>query len=99
MHVITDSLSTMTTTEKKFINAPHEDWWVCDCGNQPDYDGFYSCKSDGVIVSPIENGDWNGNNFVCLRCGVIVNNYNLEIIGKASKQVQEKNDNYDWSNY
>lgn len=99
MSVINDNLSTMNSTERKYMNAPAEDWWVCECGNQPNYDGFFSCKADGTIVSPVQNGEWNEKDFVCLRCGVIVNNYNLEIIGKASKQVQETNNNYDWSNY
>ncbi len=99
MSVINDNLSTMTTTEKKYMNCPHEDWWICECGNQPDYDGFFSCKSDGTIVSPVIGGEWNESTFVCLRCGVIVNNYNLEIVGKTTKEIQELNDNYDWSNY
>lgn len=95
--MITDNLSTMTDT--RTITCTYEDWWVCECGNTPNSDGFYSCKIDGEIVSPDIDGDWDGIHYYCLRCGVIINQYNFCVVADASEEMKTKNDNYDWSNY
>jgi len=41
---------------------------VCVCGNQPHYDGFYTCDTDGNIIEPTLDSDWE-DLYVCGRCG------------------------------
>ena len=55
----------MTETKRYIDGTP--DWFVCICGNQPNYDGFYSCLTDGTIVSPTLDGEWNGETYICER--------------------------------
>ena len=44
--------------------------WLCDCGNSPDSDGFYSCRTDGTQVEPVD-GEWDGQTMVCARCELV----------------------------
>jgi len=55
-----------------------EDGWVCLCGNTPADDGFYPCDEKGNEVEPVEG--WN-NLYVCFKCGRIINQDNLEVLG------------------
>jgi len=74
-------------------------WFICRCGNEPYFDGFYSCSKDGEIVSPIINGDWDGLLYVCYRCGRIINQDTLEVVGVTGEKAAFHNANYDWENY
>ncbi len=61
-----------------------EDWLVCQCGNIPNVDGFYTCLEDGRPVEPDVDGPWEGSLYVCASCFSIYNIYTYEEIGKAS---------------
>lgn len=37
----------------------------CECGNEPDQDGFFPCNYKGERVEPV--GNWDGT-FICERC-------------------------------
>jgi hypothetical protein len=58
------------------------DAWVCFCRNEPSEDGFYPCDEKGNEVEPDHN--WNGELYVCNRCGRIINQHTLEVVGKKS---------------
>jgi hypothetical protein len=75
------------------------DWFQCLCGNQPNYEGFYSCLSTGEIVSPTLNGEWDGNTYLCEKCSRVIDGETLKVVGVCSEQIAHKNDNYDWNNY
>ena len=75
------------------------DWFECLCGNQPNYDGFYSCLTTGEIVSPTLNGEWDETAYLCERCNRVINGETLKVIGVCSEEIAYKNKNYDWSNY
>lgn len=63
-------------------------WWlVCECGNEPDRDGFESCRQDGVVVEPTER-DWDGIHYLCPVCLSIYDQYTLEQAGTASPAAQ-----------
>ncbi len=34
----------------EYIDMQTVDWWVCLCGNRPDYEGFFPCNEDGEPV-------------------------------------------------
>jgi hypothetical protein len=87
----------MTETKRYIDGTP--DWFVCICGNQPNYDGFYSCLTDGTIVSPTLDGEWNGETYICERCQRIIDGNTLEVTGVAGDRVAYKNMRYNWDNY
>ena len=71
---------------KEFITHElgNDDAWVCVCGNRPDSDGFYTCDQAGNEVEPTQ--DSNGTNlYVCARCGRIIQQGTLEIVGRNPK--------------
>ena len=57
----------------------NSDAWICICGNQPDYYGFYACDETGTEVEPVSG--WPGL-YVCSRCGRIIQQDSLKIIGR-----------------
>jgi len=59
----------------------NEEAWVCLCGNRPDSDGFFPCDSDGNEMEPVQ--EWE-NLYVCGRCGRIINQFSLLILGQNS---------------
>lgn len=73
------------------------DWLVCDCGNQPNLDGFYTCLTSGRIVSPSINGEWDEVHYICLGCNTIYNTDTMDSLGTASPEIQETNKNIDWT--
>lgn len=75
------------------------DWFQCLCGNQPNYDGFYSCLSDGSIVSPTQDGEWEGSLYLCERCQRIINGDTLEVVGVCGEAVAYANAKFDWDKY
>jgi len=57
----------------------NEEAWVCICGNTPSEDGFYPCDKDGNEIEPVEG--WEGL-YVCDRCGRIIDQKSLEVVGQ-----------------
>jgi len=53
------------------------DWFVCQCGNSPLYEGFDTCLMNGTIVEPTP-AEWDGLHYVCLRCYAIYNQDTFE---------------------
>jgi len=78
-------MPTTTPTNKEFITHEpgNNDAWTCICGNRPDSDGFYPCNSNGDEVEPVE-GIWD-DLYVCARCGRILHQRTLEVIGQNPK--------------
>lgn len=62
-----------------------EDAWVCICGNNPDSDGFYPCNANGEEMEPDIGSDWDGL-YVCSRCGRIIDEKDLSVVGHRKKQ-------------
>jgi len=75
------------------------DWFICCCGNEAHYDGFFSCDSTGRIVSPTLSADWDGSLYVCYRCGRIIEQRSLEVVGITDEDALLHNTNYDWGKY
>lgn len=67
------------------------DWLVCQCGNEPDQDGYYTCLPSGEIVSPDATGDWNSRSYLCYRCGSIYDITTLDQTGEATADVMRAN--------
>ena len=68
--------------QKHITHEPgSEDAWVCIRGNTPDSDGFYPCDKDGNQVEPTPE-DWKTNWYVCDRCGRMIDQETLEIVGR-----------------
>lgn len=67
------------------------DWLVCQCGNEPDSDGFYSCLPSGEIVSPDATGSWDGSSYLCYRCGAVYDITTLDQTGEASPETMRAN--------
>jgi hypothetical protein len=60
----------------------NDEAWVCLCKNTPVSQGFYPCDKDGNEVEPTAGWD---NLYVCAQCGRIINQKNLEVIGRAAE--------------
>jgi hypothetical protein len=56
--------------------------WICVCGNEPSDDGFYPCDKKGNEMEPTD--DWDGL-YVCLRCGRIIEQASLRVVGRNLK--------------
>jgi len=70
----------MTTKEKITHEPGDKDAWICRCGNTPVYEGFYPCDAAGNEIEPADYiGAWI---YVCDRCGRIIHEGTLEIIGR-----------------
>lgn len=71
---------------KEFITheAGNDEAWVCICGNTPTDDGFYCCDTEGNEVEPTIDSGWT-NLYVCARCGRIIQQDTLEVIGRNPK--------------
>ena len=69
--------------EKEHITheAGGDDEWLCICGNRPISDGFFTCDSEGNEVEPTPK-DWTTNWYVCGRCGRIIDQNTLEVVGR-----------------
>jgi len=59
----------------------NEEAWVCVCGNTPSSDGFYPCDQNGNEMEPVKG--WQ-DLYVCDRCGRIVNQHSLEVVGRKT---------------
>jgi hypothetical protein len=90
-------MTTMTTTKpSEWIDITH-DWFRCLCGNEPHYEGFYSCEVWGEIVSPTPA--WTNDHYVCGRCSRIIIGETGIVVGVCSEEVAHKNANCDWDKY
>jgi len=71
--------------EKKHISseAGNPEGWLCICGNRPIDDGFFACDNDGNEMIPNIGSDWK-NLYVCARCGRIIDQTTLEVVGRNS---------------
>jgi len=71
------------TAHKEFISheAGYSEAWVCVCGNTPMDDGFYPCDKHGNEIEPLIGSGWDGL-YVCARCGRIVRQNSLEVVGQ-----------------
>jgi hypothetical protein len=58
--------------------------WICMCGNRSHSDGFYPCDIDGNEVEPTP-ADWKTDWYVCLRCGRLIDQNTLEVVGRTQK--------------
>ena len=56
-----------------------KDAWVCVCGNTPTSYGFFPCDKEGNEMEPIKG--WKGL-YVCGRCGRIIRQGSLAIVGQ-----------------
>ncbi len=73
----------------EYIKAEKADNWVCLCGNEPSQDGFYPCDRRGNQVEPTVK-DWTGIYYVCDRCGRIIDQRNLRVVGRCPESVESK---------
>jgi hypothetical protein len=60
----------------------NKDAWICLCGNQPRSDGFYPCDKEGNEMEPADGWD---SLYVCLRCGRIIEQNSLRVVGHNPK--------------
>jgi len=44
---------------------------ICECGNQPEREGFFPCNIHGLQIEPTEKDGWT-DLYVCDRCGAII---------------------------
>lgn len=71
----------MQTTEKIIHEKGNAEAWICVCGNTPTSDGFYPCDPNGNQIEPVKG--WR-DLYVCDRCGRIVNQLTLEVVGRRT---------------
>jgi hypothetical protein len=69
------------THEKDFDGSDNVDAWVCICENTPTDDGFYPCDEHGNEMSPVIGSGWK-DLYVCARCGRIIDQNTLEVVGR-----------------
>ena len=66
------------------------DWLVCQCGNSPSREGFYTCTKDGAFADPRIGGPWDGRLYVCTYCYAIYDIDTFDEVGIASLDAQRK---------
>jgi hypothetical protein len=80
MRIDCSTIRKMFKTKEHIIHeAGNREAWVCLCGNQPDYDGFFPCDEEGNEMEPVEG--WKSL-YVCFRCGRIIHQDSLEVVGR-----------------
>lgn len=70
-------------TEHITHEPERNDAWICVCGNTPLADGFFPCDATGAEVEPTPAA-WTTNAYVCARCGRIIDQQSLEVIGQRA---------------
>ena len=75
------SFMIMESSEKISHEAGNDEAWICICGNTPVSDGFDTCNEHGNHMEPVEG--WEGL-YVCDRCGRIIRQETLEVIGRKA---------------
>jgi hypothetical protein len=80
----------MLTTTIKTITATADDWWVCECGNNPGSGGFSPCDRAGNEVEPTPEL-WPESLCMCRDCGLVINTetvdltaHTVDIIGRVT---------------
>jgi hypothetical protein len=70
--------------EKERISqeAGSEQAWICMCGNTPLDAGFDACDKEGNHMEPHEK--WIDPLYVCDRCGRIIHQQTLEVVGRKA---------------
>lgn len=66
------------------------DAWVCRCGNTPSAEGFFPSDARGNQVEPTP-ADWTTDCYVCARCGRIINQKTLEVVGQSVMRAEGEN--------
>lgn len=84
---------------RQYIVEDSTDWWTCRCGNQPHYEGFFTCTETGKIIPPSTEEGWDEVHYVCHRCWRIIDQNSLEIVGVCSTDVRNHNTEFNWDNY
>jgi len=69
------------TKERINHEANNNEAWICLCGNTPPDDGFYPCDNLGKEIEPDKN--WH-ELYVCNRCGRIIHQDSLEVVGRRT---------------
>lgn len=64
-----------------------QDAWHCICGNTPCGSGFYPCDAQGNEVEPVSGSGWE-DLYVCGRCGRIIRQGTLEVIGQNANHTR-----------
>jgi len=79
---------TIDMIQKEYITHEKDDHdaWHCICGNTPASDGFYPCDEAGNEMEPADG--WK-NLYVCNRCGRIIQQDSLQIIGRKLNHNQD----------
>ena len=60
-----------------------KEYLLCLCGNTVRAEGFYPCDAQGKVVEPTLE-KWTTNLVVCDRCGRIINQTTLEVVGSKT---------------
>lgn len=81
IHSMTNTANLPGPTERIKHEPGIEDGWICICGNTPADDGFYPCDQDGNEIEPTVGSAWAGL-YVCFKCGRIIDQETLEVVGK-----------------
>ena len=80
-------ITTETKTKLRLTTYEQDtDSWICICGNTPIGDGFYPCNTEGEQVEPTPEG-WTTNWYVCDRCGRVIDQQTLEVVGQRFENV------------
>lgn len=65
-------------------NLPDDDGaWVCLCNNKPADEGFYPVNRQFIVVDPVAEL-WDSTNYVCCRCGRVINMDTLEVVARVN---------------
>ena len=74
-------MNSMNETKERITHEQgNDEAWICICGNRPDYDGFFPCDQTGNEMEPLK--DLWKDLYVCGKCGRIINQTSLEVIGR-----------------
>jgi hypothetical protein len=71
-----------TATEQITHENGNDEAWICICNNTPSAEGFFPCDREGNEVEPVAGWD---DLYICARCGRIINQHSLEVIGLAHR--------------
>lgn len=69
----------MDREESINYQGDNKEAWLCICGNDTSSDGFFPCDTNGNEMVPAEGWD---DLYVCGRCGRIINQHSLKVIGQ-----------------
>lgn len=67
------------------LNPENGDDWTCLCGNKTGTDGFQPCNSEGTLVEPTADADWD-NLFKCMACGQVIDPHERQPLEMVKKE-------------